>query len=144
MDNNFRIYALGDNFDVDAFVASSSLTPSFVWRVGEPKGKNKRGSPYPTSGIVFELGAGADVPFLEQDEIAIEFIKQHRDGLKALSEFPNVTHFTLGLQYTRLVQGNVIGFTMGVSPWLMWHLLDIGCRLTHYVHLERDDSDQSA
>jgi len=41
MDNYFRFFALGDNFDVDAFLSTSSLTPSFVWRVGEPKGKNR-------------------------------------------------------------------------------------------------------
>ena len=130
MDNFFKFFALGDDFDVHAFVASTSLKPSRIWRRGEPKGGNKRGAPFPSSGIEFELGQGSLVPFLKQDDIAVAFIKEHREDLKALSEFPGVTHFTLGLHYSHTRTGNVIGFSMYASRWLMWRLLDIGCSLT--------------
>ena len=140
MYNEFRIYALGDNFDVDAFQAACSTPSSLIWRRGEPK--RGRGAPYPTSGIEFNLGDGTAIPHCKQEDIAIAFLKEHRDNLKALGEFPGVTHFTLGLQYATRTQGPV-GFCMGASLWLMWHLLDVGCTLSNYVWVEYNDPEDN-
>jgi hypothetical protein len=139
MDNYFKVFALGENFDVDAFVAASSLVPTTVWRRGEPKGG--RGSPYPSSGVVYDIGDGNSVPFLQQEDIAIEFLQKHRDELKALSQFPGVTHLTLGLHYTKRAERNLVGFSLSASQLLMWHLLDIGCHLTNYIWLEYPEPD---
>jgi len=142
VNNCFKVFALGEDFDVDAFKATSSMVPSHIWRRGEPK--KGRGSPYPTSGIAFEIGDGQVVPFLKQDDLAIAFLKAHRDQLKALGQFPGVTNFTVGLQYSAEAQRNLVGFSMGVSSLLMWHLLDIGCTLTHYVWLQYADLEDNA
>ena len=135
MDNQFRVYALGETFDVDAFRATSSLAPGHVWRRGEPKREGC--SPYPTSGIAYEIGDGQVVPFLKQSDLAIAFLKAHRDELKALGQFP-------GLQYSAEAQRNLVGFSMDVSSLLMWHLLDVGCRLTHYVWLQYSELQDNA
>jgi len=131
MDNFFKVFALGDEFDVDAFVASGSMVPTYVWRRGE----SRRGGRtfYPNSGVAFEIADGNSVPFLQQEDIAIAFLKAHRDALKALRLYPGVTHFTLGLQYSENAQRNLVGFSISTSPSLMWHLLDIGLCLTNYV-----------
>ena len=142
MDNYFKIFALGEEFDVDAFLASSSMVPSYYWRRGEPKGG--RGSPYPSSGVTYEIADGKSVPFLQQEDLAISFLKAHREELKALGQFPGITHFTLGLEYSKAAQRNLVGFAIGTSPQLMWHLLDIGLCLTNYVWLQYDCLESEA
>ena len=141
MDNCFRIFALGEDFDVDAYQNKGTMAVSRVWRRGEPK--RGRGSPYPTSGIEYEIGDGNVLSFFEQERLAVEFIKAHRDELVTLGQFPGVTHFTLGLQYSKVAQGNLVGFSLGVSPCLMWHLLDIRCSLTNYVWLQYPEAEEA-
>jgi len=142
MDNWIRLYALGDDFNVDAFLATTSMPANLIWRRGEPKGGG--GAFYPTSGVAFNLGDAKATPFPEQESIALAFLKTNRGELKALGQFPGVTHFTLGLQYSREFHGNFLGFCMCASPLLMWHLLDVGCTLSHYVWLERTDVEDNA
>jgi hypothetical protein len=141
MDNCFKIFALGEDFDVATYQDKSTMAVSRIWRRGEPKGG--RGSPYPTSGVEYEIGEGNALSFFEQERLAIEFIKAHRDELSALGQFPGVTHFTLGLQYSNVAQGNLVGFALAVSPCLMWHLLDIRCSLTNYVWLQYPDAEEA-
>ena len=142
MENCFRVFALGEEFDVDAFISTSQLTPTLIWRRGEPKKPGSR-SLYPTSGVAYDLGEGSTIPFLKQEAIALSFLKANRDELKSLGEFPGVTHFTLGLQYSKEARRNLVGFCISASSRLMWHLLDIGCTLTNYVWLEYPDTESN-
>jgi len=142
MENWVRVYALGEDFDVDAFMKVCFIAPSLVWRRGEPKGGGA--SFYPTSGIAFNLGDARTIPFPQQEGIAVAFFKAHRDDLKALGQFPGVTHFTLGLQHSTKFSGESFGCCMWASPWLMWHLLDVGCSLSNYVSAERIDEEGNA
>ena len=144
MDNSFSFFALGEEFDVDAFLASSSMVPSRIWRRGEPKRYSCIGSPYPNSGLTYEVADGHSVPFLQQEGLAISFLKAYRDELKALGQFPGVSRFTLGLHYSTEARRNLVGFSIGASPLLMWHLLDVGCSLTNYVWLQHDDPENEA
>jgi len=140
MNHWIKIHALGESFDVDAFVRTCSMSLSSVWRRGEPKVVGGA-SLYPTSGIAFNLGDGRIVPFPEQEQLAVAFLKAHRDDLKALGQFPGVSHFTLGLQYLRTFQRESFGCCMSASKWLMWHCLDVGCSLSHYVCVERNEGN---
>lgn len=142
MDNFFKVFALGDDFDVDAFVATSSMVPSCIWRRGEPRRGGR--TFYPNSGVAYEIADGYSIPFPQQENIAIAFLKANRDSLRALGQFPGVTHFTLGLQYSADAQRNLVGFAIGASPTLMWHLLDIGLCLTNYVWLQYQDLQSEA
>jgi hypothetical protein len=58
----FHIFGLGKTFDVDAFLATSRLRPSFVW---------KRLGNGPANGLELILGDGDTLPLPEQEKIAI-------------------------------------------------------------------------
>jgi hypothetical protein len=136
--NEFRLFAHGETFDVDAFLAATKLRPDHVWRRGDQRRYYTCiDSPHPTSGVEFVLGDGMTVPFLEQEGIAIEYLKAHREELRALAQFPGAETFILGLQYHTGLEDGVVAFSMGPSPLLMWHALDVGVRLNYYVTLDR-------
>jgi hypothetical protein len=135
--NEFRLFAHGESFDVDAFLATTTLRPAYVWRRGDQRRYACVESRHPTSGVEFALGDELPVPFLKQEGIAIAYLKAHRDELWALARFPGVDTFILGLQYRTVFESNVIGFCLGPSAQLMWHCLDVGCEPTYHVNLDR-------
>ena len=119
----FHLFAHGEAFDIDAFLATTTLHPDHVWRRVRPQ----------TSGVEFVLGEGPAVPFQKQEDIAISFIKAHRDELRALAQFPGVDTFILGFRYVCKRNDSSLGFCIGPSSRLMWHALDIGFRPNYYV-----------
>ena len=135
--NEFVLFAHGEAFDVDGFLATTTLRPDYMWRRGDQRRYACVESKHPTSGVEFVLGDGRTVPFWEQEEIAIGYIKAHRDELRALARFPGVETFILGLQYVYELDESIIGFCMGPSSRLMWHALDIGVVPSYYVTLDR-------
>lgn len=135
--NEFRLFAHGESFDVDAFLASSTLRPDYVWRRGEQRRYYCSESRHPTSGVEFVLGNGLTVPFLEQESIAVAYLQDHRDELRALSRLQGVDTFILGLQYHGEFDNNTFGFCLGPSLRLMWHCLEVGCEPTYYVSIDR-------
>jgi hypothetical protein len=143
--NAFAIYASGDDFDVDSFLASSSLVPTRVSRRGELLGgSNSTNSRYANSSLAVELGNGRAVSIPEQESVAIVFLQQHRQELRSLAQFPGVTSLRLGLQYHTVAERNLRGFAMYTSSSLMWHLLDVGCELSHFVSVDYSDAEDSA
>ena len=64
-------------------------------------------------------------------------LSANREALKALSQYPGVTTFVLGLQYHIVLDESTAGFCVGLSSLLMWHALDIGIEPTFYVTLDR-------
>ena len=135
--NEFRLFAHGEAFDVDTFLASTTLRPDYVWRRGDQRRYSCVESHHPTSGVEFVLGNGLTVPFLEQERIAVAYLKAHRYELRALAQCPGVNTFILGLQYRTAFESNVIAFCLGPSAQLMWHCLDVGCKPLYYVALDR-------
>ncbi|WP_397574339.1 hypothetical protein [Silanimonas sp.] len=134
MEDWIRLFALGQDFDVDEFLRRTRLEPAQVWRRGEPRGCF--GAVNPTSGVAFKLGDARAIPFPSQAQIAIDFVSANRSELAALGRFPGVTFFTLGLQKSIEVRDELSGFAMPVPRELMDSLLAIGCELTHYVALD--------
>ena len=135
--NQFRIFAHGEAFDIDAFLSTTTLRPDYVWRRGDQRRFACIESRQPTSGIEFVLGDGQQIPFCEQDRIAIEYLSANREELKALARFPGVTAFMLGLQYDFELRAGTIAFTMRLSELLMRHVLDVGIEPVFYVTLDR-------
>lgn len=130
--NHFEIFALGESFSPDAFLASTAMKFDSVWHRGD------QGNDHPkSSGVCKILGDGQSLSVFEQERIAILFLKENRDVLKSLAIFPGVSSFTLGLQYHVELAINTVGFCMGPSSSLMWHALDIGFEPTYYVTLDR-------
>lgn len=135
--NEFRIFAHGEEFNIDAFLETTTLRPDYVWRRGDLRRYSCIGSTHPTSGVEFVLGDGRVVPFLEQEEIAIAYLKAHRNELVVLAQFAGVETFNLGLQYVCELTKNTLGFCIGPSDLLMAHALDVGVSPTYYVTLDR-------
>ena len=147
--NEFRIFAHGETFDVDAFLAATTLHPDRIWHRGDER-HDWLDSRYSSSGVEFMLGDGRVVPLSEQERMAIAYLEAHRDELRRLGEFPGADTFILGLQYVSEFDESLVGFSMGPSLLLMRHSLDIGIRPHYYAILEdhrnrqREDSDPEA
>jgi hypothetical protein len=118
----FHIFALGETFDVDAFLARSSLRPDFVWR--------QMGNG-PTNGLEILLGDVDRTTLQQQEEIAVNYLSAHRDELRCLASFPGVEALNLGLVYR--VGPNQLGVCLGPSRALMISALDSGVRPNYYV-----------
>ena len=71
--NEFRLFALGEEFDVDRFVKRSSLEFSRIWHRGYRK-PSCGTSRYPTSGCVIDLGDGLTLPLPQQEHVARDFL----------------------------------------------------------------------
>lgn len=137
--NHFSLFAHGGAFDVDAYLAATKLSVDYVWRRGGQLRDSCVESRHPTSGVEIVLGDGCVVPFFEQEEIAIAYLKDHRDELRTLAHFSGIETFVLGLQYAlKLDNEGDTGFCLGPSPQLMWHALDVGVRPTYYVTVTLD------
>ena len=117
----FHIFALGETFDVDAFLAQSSLSPDFVWR---------RTGNGPTNGLEILLGDADQTTLREQEAIAVKYLTEHRDELRALASFPGVEAVNLGLVYR--VRPNQLGFCLGPSRALMTSALDSRVKPNYY------------
>src|SRR5207247_1949194 len=80
--NEFRIFALGVDFDPETYLASSPLKFDGMWHKGEC------GDDHPQSSGVYKiLGDGQTVLIYEQYSIAIEYLVANREALKALAKY---------------------------------------------------------
>jgi hypothetical protein len=141
--NHFSIFAHGDSFKVDEFLARSTLRPDYVWRRGDQRRYACVESQHETSGVEFVLGNGWQVPFQQQEDIAVAYLKEHRHELRMLSEFPGVETFILGLQYICKLHDGLLGFCAGPSAELMSHALDVGVRPDYYISFQQVSKQES-
>jgi hypothetical protein len=124
-EERLHIFALGESFDVDAFLAESVLRPDFVWRrIGNG----------PSNGLELLLSDAQAIPLRKQEEIAVAYLKANRDELRTLAKFPGVEALNLGLVYRLPL--NAVGCVTGPPPNLMFHALDAGVSPNYYVTLE--------
>ena len=131
----FRLFALGDDFDVDAYVKTSPLEFDRVWHRSDPKpGGIGR---YANSGLQIELGDGRDLAIDEQDRIAAEFIEAHEQPLRELSDFEGVTHVTLVLHFFIEAAPDLVSTTVSPSFRLMHFALRAAVSPRYYVELVR-------
>ena len=120
----FHIIAHGDKFDVDAFIATSSLRPDYVWRRG-PSG---------SSGVELFLGDGRQIGLFDQEDTAVSYLNRHKEELKALARFPGVETFILGLVW--ICTPEQFLFSVGPSADLMQLALDIGIFPLYYCTID--------
>jgi hypothetical protein len=85
--------AAGRNFDVDAFVAASTLKPCRVYRRGEPS--FGRMPPNEESGLNVPASVTEFVDFPKQVAEATEFLRTQADEIRRLATFPGVEGVTL-------------------------------------------------
>jgi hypothetical protein len=137
--NRFVIVAHGEDFDVDAFLPSTPLRPTHVWRRGEQKRYACGESYHKTSGIEIELGDGRTLTTNEQQRIAAAFLDANRESLLALKRIPEATYFFLGLQFRKEIRREVVGTCFSISPRLMRVAAEIDIKVTVYLDLIRKD-----
>ena len=122
----FHIFAHGEKFDVDRFLAESSLRPDFEWRRDPPL----------TSGVEFLLGDGRAMRLVDQENAALIYLKAHRNDLRAIAGFSGIEGFILGLVYIAKLGGGVTGVALDWDRELMVAALDVGITPIHYVTYE--------
>lgn len=125
----FHIFALGESFDVDAFLAQSALRPDFVWR---------RMGNGPTNGIELVLGECESIELSRQQKVAVDYLWEHREELRSLAQFPGVEAVNLGLVYR--LPPNATGCCWTPSRALMAHALDTGVSLNLYVTIQNSET----
>jgi hypothetical protein len=126
-EERLHILAHGETLDVDALLANSKLRPDFVWRREAPT----------TSGVEFLLGDGRAIQLRDQENMAITYLRAHRDELRAIAAFPGVDAFILGLVYIAKLEEEVSGAALNWPQELMQSALDVGITPIHYLTYER-------
>jgi hypothetical protein len=89
--------ASGADFDVGAFVATSALIPHSIWRRGEPRYPQARPDEerHATSGLRILASKAEFSDLALQIADAVEFLRQHRDAVRALAASEGVTSVLL-------------------------------------------------
>jgi hypothetical protein len=138
--NQFKILAHGTDFDVDAFLAGSSLSPTTVWH----KGKCSRGHRDPTtSGFDIVLGDGETLDIYSQQNIAVNFIQKNLTDLKECADYPGMKHYMLFIQQRTEITLDVCGFCTELSRELLQLTIAAKMDAVTYVDLVRLDRQQS-
>lgn len=129
--NYFAISAEGRDFDVDAYLAETTLTFDEVWRRADRLAEYAFPPDSFTSGITKVLGDGFETPFCDQQEIAERFIEERLDALRRLGELPGVETFSLTVQTD--VPPPAIGVTVDWHPPLLRLALEVGLCLRLHI-----------
>jgi hypothetical protein len=119
-----HIFAHGEAFDVDAYLAASKLRPHYVWR---------RKSPL-TSGIELMLGDRRKIRPADQEQLAAAFLKAHQQEPMELRGIAGVESLILGLVYICSVEAT--GIAVSPSPQLIRQADEIGIVPIYYVTID--------
>ena len=87
-----------------------------------------------TSGIELLLGDGRKISPVEQEDLAMAYLKAHQQELRDLRCFPGVDTLILGLVYICPVEATGIAVTP--SPQLMRQADDLGIVPTYYITID--------
>ena len=128
--------AHGESFDVDLFLADSSLEPDSVYQRGPRSGAGAadkdNGSPRRASGFNLTV-SHADFSDLEtQIKEAILFLDEYEDELRRLGSFDGVEGISIDFGVQRR---DVVAQTDVLPSDLLWRAgaLDIWIAITHYA-----------
>ena len=91
--------AIGDEFDVDAFLAGSVLDPDQVFHRGEP-GSIIRSKPCEATGFAIQISRGFG-RLQDHIEEVLSFLREHELELGRLSRYEGVTELSLDFGYER-------------------------------------------
>ena len=139
---NFRLCAGGVAFDVDAFLAASTLKPDHVVHQGEQRSLAATGVVYDISGFEIVLGDGLSVPFREQQSLAADYLEAHGGEFRKLRQAPGLEDIDLYLEFTtEFVTLNTTGFGYSLNRRLMNQCVAAGVCLHVSVSLIRSVED---
>ncbi len=77
--------AAGKDFDVDAFLAKSKLSPCAVFRKGQPKGSDPKSKKLRYSAININVSNASFKNFKKQVKDAIKFLEENNTEIKRLA-----------------------------------------------------------
>lgn len=129
--SGFGLHAVGDFFDIDSYLNQYSIDCNCIWHKGE--------NLYTHSGFAKYLGNEFKLNICEQETIAIGYIKQNRDALKALVEWQNVEAVILGISPEFRVHPGISSVCLSFSQTLITLAGEIGLQLAFYVRPSIDD-----
>lgn len=134
--NQFKIIAHGENFDVDAFLAGVSLSPSKLWHKGDVLYGHKERD---TSGFEIALGDGETLDNWSQQKIASEFIMANFQDLKSCGNCHGMQHYKLFIQEQVEITPDVCGIFTRLAPELLKLTILVKMEAVTYVQLVRLD-----
>ena len=131
--------ATGDRFDVDAFLASSSLVPDKVFHRGEPCQANpERKRPFTGFAVLVAENFGR---LCSQTTEVTTFLREHKLELSRLSRCPGVTDIRLDFGYDRDPEAAVQCDYLPPDLVALAGSLGIGIELSLYPRDEGEDDD---
>ena len=123
--SEFRLHAVGSFFDIDNYLSHYSIDYSNIWHKGE--------NSYLHSGLIKYLGNEFKLDMCEQEEIAVGYLRQNSDALKALVRWENVEAVILGMSPELEVHAGIVSICLSFSPILVSLAGEIGLELAFYV-----------
>jgi hypothetical protein len=131
--------ATGDNFDVDAFLASSSLVPDKVFHRGEPCQVNPdRKRPFTGFAVLVAENFGR---LCSQTTEVTTFLREHEPELSRLSRYPGVSDIRLDFGYDRDPEAAVQCDYLPPDLLALAGSLGIGIELSLYPRDDGEDED---
>ena len=125
--------AIGTAFDVDAYLKSSRLVASIVFRRGEPRTPGQPEGPRRTASGLNVAVSDANVDDLAaQVRDALRFLREHEDDLRRLGSCPGMEEVCLDFALRRR---DVVAQSDLFPADLLWQAgaLDIDLVVTHYA-----------
>ena len=119
----------GEKFDVDSFLAGSSITPDVVFYRGQAK-KRLKEQTWLYSGFGLEIGGEFGRLSSQINEVA-SFLEEERSQLVLLSKFPGVSDMRVILSYC---PGNSANMTEYLPPMVLDRLGSIGIGIEFDVY----------
>jgi hypothetical protein len=123
--------AYGASFDVDAFLKDSRLSPSRVWRIGEPSSRSGA-SPNRSSGLTVAVSEAEMSNLSHQIQETVAFLQSHVDELARLVAFAGVDE--IGIDFAVSWRDDVVTQTDSLSAELVGLAgrLGLGIDISHY------------
>jgi hypothetical protein len=121
--------AFGSSFEPDAFLKGSALSPSKVWRKGEPR--VRPGEVRRSSGVNIAVSDADMADLRQQARDAIAFLQKNKGELARLVSFPGVEG--VGLDFGIAWKQDVVTQTDSLPPELVRLAgeLGLGVEISH-------------
>jgi hypothetical protein len=136
----FHILAHGHSFDVERFLATSTLMPSLKWNVGQRSHGMLRAN---TDGFIIYLAAEA-LGYQAQQAIAVEFIRKNQEELQRCCNFPGVDYFLLSLHFILPLTDATFGFGTNMNMNLLAACVGVGLNPSIFVQFDRETGDSNS
>ncbi len=96
--------ARGRTFDVERFLAESSLVPTKVWRRGRPIHAKSKQSFYEDSGFDLLIAKAPKIDVENLIDATLRFVRENLDKLQLLREAPSVERMNFTISIEREIQ----------------------------------------